>query len=191
VADSLDTFRSPVLESLSILTEEATSAPPDAESPPEPPAKKSGSSTSDYAQRGLLGFSGLLLLLGFFLPWVTIGDVANISGLELVIHDNLPSWQRVMLGFCPLVSLVLMAVAGFGVKGARWFGVGAGGCVLGYGLFTIAYIVFNMIDVGIWMVMGGGIIAMVTGLAFRPRKARAKKTASGPAPEPPPDVASA
>lgn len=130
--------------------------------------------------RVFLGVAGILLVLGFFLPWVSIGDVANIAGHELVFGDNLPSWQRVALAFCPLLGALSVAVAILGFRWARWFALGVGGVVLGYGLFTVSYLLFKMLSVGLWLVLAGGLLALAAGFLLRPRR-----RASEPEAEPP------
>lgn len=115
--------------------------------------------------RVALALAGLILLSGFFLPWVTIGKVADISGLELVINnENLPSSQRIILALCPLVAVALTLAGVLGFRGSVWVGIIAGAAVLAYALFTIAYILYQMIDVGLWMVLASALIAFAGGI---------------------------
>jgi len=123
-----------------------------------------------WTLRGALTVSGIALLIGFFLPWIDIGDVANINGFELVSGPNLPVWQRYMLAVCPIVGLALVGSGVVGFKGARWVGVGAGSIVLLYGIFTVGYIVFHMLDAGLWIVLAGALVALVSGLVLKPKR---------------------
>ena len=120
--------------------------------PAEKPKKVPGQAEPLLLRIGL-AMSGLCLLAGFFLPWLMIGSVADISGLELVIGDNLPAAQRYALAFCPLVAVLLTIAGVVGFRGSAYIGIAAGLLVFGYGLFTVAYILFTMIDVGLWLVL--------------------------------------
>lgn len=110
--------------------------------------------------RVALALAGLVLLSGFFLPWIT-----ETSGFELVINDdNLPSSQRIILALCPLVAVALTLAGVLGFRGSVWVGIIAGAAVLAYALFTIAYLLYQMIDVGLWMVLASALIAFAGGV---------------------------
>src|SRR5262245_12320611 len=55
------------------------------DAPPEPKKKGEPQSAAQLAIRVVLGTSGLLLVIGFFLPWLHFGELTNISGMDLVV----------------------------------------------------------------------------------------------------------
>lgn len=146
-----------------------------------PAASKAGA--PHMALRIVLGTAGLLLVVGFFLPWVQIGQHPQISGLSLVI-DSTPDirgtigeTQRWILLVVPFFGVVLTAV---GFLGLRWSGPLAavlGLLLLGYGAVTVVIIFFQSTRVGLWLIVGGAFLALASGIFVVVRARVAKRAA--------------
>ncbi|MFK7984565.1 MAG: hypothetical protein AB8I08_00915 [Sandaracinaceae bacterium] len=132
--------------------------------------------------RLLLGAAGLMLVVGFFLPWIRLdavnpqqaaqasGDtVAFVSGLEIAVGGD--TLITTATGATPWAVLFLIplfgaALAAVGFLGNRWSGVI--GAVLGlvivlYGLVTVVMLFFRTTSYGLWVVLGGAFLAVAGG----------------------------
>lgn len=120
--------------------------------------------------RVLLGTAGLFLLVGFFLPWISLGELTDVSGLRIVISDDLVlaegigDLHRRLLGAVPLLGLVLTAFGFMGVRGAGIVGALIGLVLVGFGLVTVAILFFQMTGIGLWFTLGGALLASASGL---------------------------
>lgn len=142
-----------------------------------------------------LGAAGLLLLVGFFLPWVGIQsrpraeaptevqrDLMNYSGFELASSDDDfvraaagSDTQRNLLWLIPVFGLALTAV---GFLGFRWSGpLGAllGVLLVGYGAVTVVIIFFQNTRLGLWLILGGAFLAVAAGAISTLRTYQARK----------------
>lgn len=116
-------------------------------------------------QRVWMGIAGVGLVVGFFLPWLDLG-VAGASGWDIVRSD-LFSLTSVILLLCPLLGVAL-AIAAFGKqKEAAAVSIAAGGGVLGYTFYKLAWGFVKISGVGLWMVLGAAAAALVLGLSAR------------------------
>lgn len=149
--------------------------------------------------RILLGTAGLLLVVGFFLPWLRIelpgADGAEsvvlqeISGMTLVADDEptiralVGDTQRWLLLAIPVFGLALTAV---GFMGFRWSGIVAavlGLSLVGYGVVTVVLFFFQKTALGLWLILGGTFLAVAAGM-FTFLRARQAKLATHEEPEP-------
>ena len=110
---------------------------------------------------------GCALLVGFFLPWIEVGGLGQIkaSGLEILKQEQLPDRFRIMLLMCPICGVLLVASA-FGKKlltALAAFFIGAG--VLGYPLYYIFKFLRQTTGLGLWLVIGAGIVSFVYGIS--------------------------
>lgn len=150
-----------------------------------PAKKREPRETAPLALRIVLGTAGLCLVVGFFFPWIKIGDLANISGLDLAISDNvvirqaIGSTTRWILLFVPLLGLALTAIGYLGFKWSGIVGVVAGVLVIGFGIFILAYLFFQLTAPGLWVVLVGALVGFGAGL-FTVLRARRAKAAGEP-----------
>ena len=133
--------------------------------------------------RIVLGLSGVMLVAGFFLPWIRLEAInpersarlaqteapTFVSGLEIAVGGNTlittvtaaAPWEVLFL--IPLLGAALAAV---GFLGNRWSGViGAalGVLIVGYGLVTVILLFFSTTSYGLWIVLGGAFVAVAAG----------------------------
>jgi hypothetical protein len=136
--------------------------------------------TAPLVLRIVLGTAGLCLVVGFFFPWIKIGDLANISGLDLAISDNIVIRQAIgastrwVLLAVPVLGLALTAIGYLGFKWSGLVGVIVGVLVVGYGIFILAYLFFQLTAPGLWIVLVGALAAFFTGLVTVLRARRGK-----------------
>lgn len=121
------------------------------------------------ALRIVLGTAGLLLVVGFFLPWVQI-DREMQSGLSLVVEsdpdvrDLVDDTQRWILLVIPVLGAALTAV---GFLGLRWSGAvaaGVGFVLIAYGTVTVVLLFFQRTGLGLWLIVGAALLALGAGL---------------------------
>ena len=115
----------------------------------------------------VIGFVGLMLVVGFFLPWLRFGGLLEASGLDLVSQDGLPSLTRFLLAMCPVggAAMVLAALGGSRVLGTVSAIVGGG--TLAYGGYKVFQILLATIGLGLWMVTFAALAALILGLYVR------------------------
>ena len=122
------------------------------------------------ALRIALGSAGVLLLVGFFLPWLRLTGVDPLSGLELVIADEeavvtaIGATQRWLLILVPLLGVGLTAVGFLGLRFSGQVGFGVGLAIIGYGAFTVIALFVQTTAIGLWLVLGGAFLALNAGL---------------------------
>ena len=119
--------------------------------------------------RAVFVVCGLLLLVGFFMPWFKLGNLLQVSGMGLVFTQGeavgmLSGANRFLLVAVPLLGLLLVVGAGFGLRITPWVAV-IGACViLLYGLFTVMQLFVSSTGVGMWLVILASLTALGIGL---------------------------
>ena len=144
------------------------------------------------ALRIVLGTAGLLLVVGFFLPWLKLEEIATVSGMQLVIDDNPviralvgDDTQRWLLLLVPGFGLALTAVGFLGVRYSGHIAAVLGLLIVLYGLVTTIIFFFQKTGIGLWLILAGSLLAVAAG-AFawarqraaappKPKKAKADK----------------
>ncbi len=150
-------------------------------SPSKPPPAGPKPGAPHMALRVVLGFAGLLLVVGFFLPWVQI-DREMRSGLELVVETDpdvremVDETQRWILLVIPLLGAALTAVGFLGVRGSGAVATVIGFLLMAYGMITVVLLFFQRTGMGLWIIVGATILALGVGL-FALLRARQSKQA--------------
>jgi amino acid transporter len=156
--------------------------------------KKEGppQTAAQLAIRIALGTAGILLLVGFFMPWLNLGELrigddmrGTVSGLDLVLSNEAEvvrtlGVHRWIILLIPVLGVALAAV---GYLGFRWSGIvgaGIGIVVIGYGVVTVVLLFFRTTAFGIWMILIGTFLAVGIG-AFSFIRSRADREKSGDA----------
>lgn len=134
---------------------------------PEPGlAEKAG----DQLLRGLVFLAGLGLLVGFFLPWLRLGQFAALSGLSLMVSsgsavDALAGPARGFLLLVPVCGAALVGCGWLGPRPSILAALVAGIAIVSFGLFTLARVFFETVGSGMWIVTASALIAMGVGIA--------------------------
>ncbi len=122
------------------------------------------------ALRIALGTAGLLMVIGFFLPWLKLEDLATVSGMQLVIDDNPviralvgDDTQRWLLLVIPGFGLALTAVGFLGVRYSGHIAAVMGLLIVLYGVITMILFLFQKTGLGLWLIVIGAIVAVAAG----------------------------
>jgi hypothetical protein len=144
--------------------------------PAEPPnthAKEAGSRSSTsfagWVARSLWMAAGAGLLLGFFLPWFSVGQTASVSGLGLLATSGdlvqlVTGPHRFLLFSVPLLGVALVVSSAMGHRAAAWTALLTGAIILGGGLYTMVRLFFDTTGFGMWLVVGSALLALVVAL---------------------------
>lgn len=131
--------------------------------------------TPHIVLRIVLGAAGLLLLIGFFFPWLRLegpDDQANlVTGLDVVMAGDPviralvgQDAQRYVLLAIPLFGIALTAVGFLGVRFSGHIASVLGILIVGYGMVMVVIFFFQKTGFGLWMILGGAFIAILAGL---------------------------
>lgn len=122
--------------------------------------------------RALLGFSGLSLLVGFFLPWVRVpaveeGAAATFSsGLDLAFSTTgIEGTPAIVVLVVPVLGALLSAIAFMGLRYAAQTAVGVAVGIIGYALYVLGSMFVQNTSFGLWVVSGGTFITLLLGVA--------------------------
>lgn len=142
--------------------------------PAPPPASRR---SVPLAARLSFALCGLGLLVGFFLPWLTIGELMSVSGAGLVFADGqvvtlLSGSQRFLLFAIPGIAVLLVMGGVLGNRLAPWAAVVGGVVILGYGLFTLIRVFLSSTGLGMWLVIASAVLALALGLVDLGRRSR-------------------
>lgn len=134
---------------------------------------------SNLVVRVLCFLAGLGLLLGFFLPWFRLADLAVVSGISLMLTSGamveaLTGPSRGMLILIPVCGAALVATSVFVPRASAVAALGSGAVILLFGLFTLARVFLQTVGAGMWLVVASSLLAAGVGVA-----AFARRRASG------------
>ena len=119
--------------------------------------------------RLMLGLCGLLMVAGFFMPWIQLGDLMVLSGLGLTTSGGqaialVSGAHRVLPMAVPAIGGLLIGGALLGHPSVLWLAVASGCLVLGYGLFTLVNFFLRTTGAGVWLVVAAALISLGIGL---------------------------
>ena len=143
---------------------------------PEAAAEQAGGATLvTMVARVALALAGLGLVVGFFLPWVRIGDVVILSGLTMALTGGemvqaLSGPLRAIVFVVPLAGLIMLATA---IRGARAIGLAglAGGLlVFATGVITLIRAFLDSTGAGMWVVVLSALTATAVGFVVYRRR---------------------
>lgn len=121
------------------------------------------------AMRMVFALCGLGLLVGFFMPWVSVGELVSVSGLGLAVSDGqmvamISGSHRILLFAIPTLAVVLVLGGVIGNRLSSIAAVSGSSLILGYGLFTVIRLFVSSTGLGMWLVLGSAVLALVLGL---------------------------
>ncbi len=119
--------------------------------------------------RAVFVICGLALLIGFFMPWFKLGNLLQVSGLGLVFTQGeavgmLSGPNKFLLVAVPVLGVLLVVGAGFGLRVTPWVAVVGACIILLYGLFTVMQLFVSSTGFGMWLVIIASIAALGIGL---------------------------
>ena len=114
--------------------------------------------------------AGLTLMVAFFLPWFDLGLGQGASGWDIARASELASLTRLAVVLTPILGL-LMVVSGLAAsQNAGRLSVGTGSAILGFTAYKIVDAFVTVSGVGLWLVLGAGLVAVVAGLVLKPSR---------------------
>jgi hypothetical protein len=121
------------------------------------------------ASRSLLAVAGMVLLIGFFMPWLQLGSMMQLSGFTLWTASGeavevISGPRRVLLFMVPLSGVALIAAAYVGHRVSVWTALVASALLLAYGGYTIVRLFLESTGLGMWMVVGAAMLAFAVAL---------------------------
>lgn len=142
------------------------------------------------ALRVLMGFGGLALLVGFFLPWLNVsvpgvdGAAATLeaqSGLTLATSGDLVGTPSPLLFLVPALGVALTATAFMGFKWSGQVAVAIAVSLLGYALYVLLQMFVQHTAIGLWIVTASVFLILLLGVLswMTGREPRAKADTKG------------
>lgn len=120
--------------------------------------------------------AGLMLLVGFFLPWIRLESVPQaIAGWQLGMYTPKLGSAYYAAYLVPVLGAVLTVLA---VKKPRWasgVGVTTGAAILGWGVFEVVRFLYTRTFAGLWLSLAGAALMFIGGLITWKRGRSAKK----------------
>lgn len=138
---------------------------------PEKPAQK----PPHIVMRALLGFAGLSLLVGFFLPWVrfpateAVGDTPGVpehfqNGLDLLLSPSIQGTASAAILVVPILGALLSAASFMGFRYAGQTAIAVAVGMLAYGLYVLGSMFIQFTGYGLWTVAGGTFVILLLGV---------------------------
>jgi hypothetical protein len=130
--------------------------------------------------RVVLGTAGLLLVVGFFLPWIE-WDREVYSGLNLMldgdpgIREAVGETRRWILLAIPALGVALTAIGFLGFRWSAAVAAAIGLLLIGYGIVTVVALFFQTTALGLWLIVGASFLALGGGLIALVRARSAKQ----------------
>ncbi|MFO0684240.1 MAG: hypothetical protein U0234_19460 [Sandaracinus sp.] len=162
----------------------AKNEPEEAEEPEKPSQRP-----PHIVMRALLGFAGLSLLVGFFLPWVRIPPAADgttterfQNGLDLLFARDVQGTPSAIVILVPVMGALLSAASFMGFRYAAQTAIGVALAILAYGLYVLFSMFVQFTAYGLWTIAGGTFVVLLLGviaymLARRPEEAEEEEDA--------------
>lgn len=120
--------------------------------------------------------AGLMLLVGFFLPWIRLETVPEaIAGWQLARFTPKIGSAYYAAYLVPVLGVLLSVLA---VKKPRWasgLGIATGATVLGWGVFEVVRFLYTKTFAGLWLSLAGAALMFIGGLITWKRGRAAKK----------------
>ena len=141
----------------------------------EQPRATGDASIATLAMRIALAAAGLGLVVGFFLPWIRLGDVLTLSGLTMALSggeaiQTLAGPLRGIVFIVPIAGVIMLASAIRGTRALAMTALACGLLVFASGVITLIRAFLDSTGAGMWVVVISALTATAVGfLAYRHR----------------------
>lgn len=116
--------------------------------------------------RALVGFSGLSLLVGFFLPWFRAeAEGEHDSGMTMMLGEAIGGTPAIVLVAVPILGVLLSALAFMGFRWTAHAAIGVAAALLAFGLWILLQLFVEHTALGLWVVVGGTFITLLLGVS--------------------------
>ena len=116
--------------------------------------------------RALVGFAGLSLLVGFFLPWFrAAAEGEHDSGMTMMLGEPMGSTPAIVLVAVPILGVLLSALAFMGFRWTAHAAIGVSAALLAFGLWILLQLFVEHTALGLWVVVGGTFITLLLGIS--------------------------
>ena len=139
------------------------------------PRRSGEASIATMAARIALAAAGLGLVVGFFLPWIRLGDVLVLSGLGMALTggeaiEALAGPLRGIVFIVPIAGVAMLAIAIRGARAIAVTGLAGGLLVFASGVITLIRAFLDSTGAGMWVVVISALTAIAVGFfAYRRR----------------------
>lgn len=116
------------------------------------------------SKRTVMRTMGLMIVIGFFLPWIELSAQGSVSGWDLIHGELVSDTARMVLRGWLGLGLALIVASVLSERLAGVVGVACGGLIIGFTLYWLALFFFDILGIGLFMVVGAGAGALVLGL---------------------------
>lgn len=112
--------------------------------------------------------TAISLLVGYVLPWVAIGELTSVSGLDLTLgnseaaRDAVASPLRWSLLAVPLIGMALLVTGIRDLSGLRWITLGGSLVLLTMGMVVVLTAFVRAAGIGLWLVVSGIVVSVAT-----------------------------
>jgi hypothetical protein len=119
--------------------------------------------------RALVGFSGIALLVGFFIPWFHVAaDETNpardLSGFTMMLGAPVAGTPAILLIGVPILGGLLSAAAFMGFRWTAHAAIGVASALLGFGLWILLWLFVEHTALGLWITVGSAFITLLLGV---------------------------
>lgn len=116
--------------------------------------------------RALVGFSGLSLLVGFFLPWFrAAAEGEHDSGMTMMLGEPMGGTPAIILVAVPILGVLLSALAFMGFRWTAHAAIAVASLLLAFGLWILLQLFVEHTALGLWVVVGGTFITLLLGIS--------------------------
>jgi hypothetical protein len=118
--------------------------------------------------RVVFGLCGAALLVGFFMPWFSVGQFLSMSGFGLVFTSGqlvglLAGANRSLLIAVPLLGIVLIVGSVWGHRVTSWFAAGGAFTLLAFAFISVMHVFLSSTGAGMWIVVLATFITLGMG----------------------------
>jgi hypothetical protein len=115
--------------------------------------------------RTFIAVTGLALIAGFFLPWISFGGL-GASGWFFASHSSASAF----IWLIPVGGIAMVATALTGSRYAKVTSAAVGLALVGYAVVKTVHSFFSTTGIGLWLVIAASLAALALPLITRPER---------------------